>query len=289
MADASKIAAYYDNNTRHFLRLGGSADTAAIHRAIWAPGVRDRAAAFNYLNQLVGQAIAPVLPDQAAQSQARVLDIGCGVGGSATWLASTLGVDVIGVTLSAVQQQLASERADSLGLAQRCRFMQADFLQTNFAELPDRQPALAPVHAAFAIESFAHARDIDEFFATAARLIMPGGRLIICDDFLVSGLSDARAEFWVDRFRQGWHLNNLSSVGRTCAVAQQHCFRLLESVDLSPYIRSFHPAILLPLSHLTRLPLPFSYWQNLAGGSALQRCLKQGWTRYQALIWQRQI
>jgi len=38
-----QIAQYYDDNTARFLSLGGSGDVAAIHRAIWAPGVTTQA------------------------------------------------------------------------------------------------------------------------------------------------------------------------------------------------------------------------------------------------------
>ena len=39
---------------------------------------------------------------------------------------------------------------------------------------------------AFAIESFVHSPDGPRFFRSAARALRPGGKLIICDDFLSS-------------------------------------------------------------------------------------------------------
>lgn len=293
-ASTDDIASYYDKNTRHFLALGGSGDVAAIHRAIWAPGVTDKNAAFNFLNQVVADAILAVCnkqpgpeqpgqeppgkqqPGQTQAGHTRVLDLGCGVGGTSTWLARTLGVDVTGVTISQEQQRQANQRALQLNLQDQCRFMQGDFAA---------MPEIAPVDAAFAIESFVHARDAASFFNMAANLIKPGGRLIICDDFLAPGKHQPAADFWVKRFRRGWHLNNLVTAAEADSSAQAFGFRQAESSDLSAFTRPFHPLLLGAVSQLTRLPLPWAYWHNLAGGTALQICLKRGWTRYQVLVW----
>ena len=278
MASADDIAAYYDKNTRHFLTLGGSGDVAAIHRAIWAPGVKTRSEAFNYLNQQIARALIPALKDKPADS--RVLDLGCGVGGTSTWLAQALGVDVTGVTISLQQQQQAARRAAALGLSAQCRFIQADFA---------RMPALDPADGAFAIESFVHASDAESFFRMAARCLRPGGRLIICDDFLADAPQSPAAAGWIDRFRRGWHLNNLITGGQAETAAQTAGFTLIEQQDLSAYTRSFRAPVLHLLSQLTRLPLPWAYWHNLAGGTALQICLQRGWTRYRVLVWEKQL
>jgi cyclopropane fatty-acyl-phospholipid synthase-like methyltransferase len=47
---------------------------------------------------------------------ARVLDVGCGLGGSALWLARRLGRAVLDLTISPVQAALARARAQADGL-----------------------------------------------------------------------------------------------------------------------------------------------------------------------------
>lgn len=273
---AEQIARYYNANTSHFLRFGGSGNTAAIHRAIWAPGVINKEQAFGYLNALVAHAVQPLLG--AAPANVHLLDLGCGVGGTSTWLAQALGIKVTGITLSAAQVEVARERAQRLGLAG-----QVDFVLGDFSALPE----LAPAQAACAIESFVHARDAGAFFTMAARQIQPGGRLIICDDFLNPPHS-ASAQKWIGRFVRGWHLNNLQPVEEVLRQAEAAGFRLVEAQDLSPCIRSFPTLLLWAVTTLTRLSVPWAYWQNLSGGTALQVCLRKGWTRYWALVWERQ-
>ena len=289
-ATAEQIARYYDENTARFLRFGGSGETAAIHRAIWAPGVKNSEQAFLYLNQLVAQAIQPLIgpePGRPEPAATHLLDLGCGVGGTATWLAQKLGIQVTGITNSAVQRQVASQRAEKLGLTGQCRFILADFAAAKFtganaAPLPDLQP----VQAACAIESFVHAGDGSAFFALAARQIIPGGRLVICDDFLNPPHSP-QARRWIERFIRGWHLNNLLPTQKTLDLAAQAGFRLLEAHDLTPYLRSFHPLALGLVTLITRLPLRSATWHNLSGGTALQICVRRGWTKYQALVWEK--
>ena len=61
----------------------------------------------------------------------RVLDIGCGWGGMALYLARTTGVHVTGITLSAEQLAVARERAEQAGLGDRLRFELRDYRQMD--------------------------------------------------------------------------------------------------------------------------------------------------------------
>jgi cyclopropane fatty-acyl-phospholipid synthase-like methyltransferase len=108
-----EVAGYYDRNTARFLRFGGSGESAAIHRKVWLPGVKTAEQASLVLNQFVLEALS--VP---GAEHARWLDLGCGVGGTVTWLAQKTGLPVIGVTNSLVQAHLATRRAERLGLAE---------------------------------------------------------------------------------------------------------------------------------------------------------------------------
>jgi len=57
----------------------------------------------------------------------RVLDIGCGWGGMALYLAQVADVEVLGVTLAERQLEVARERARAAGLADRVRFELMDY------------------------------------------------------------------------------------------------------------------------------------------------------------------
>lgn len=57
----------------------------------------------------------------------RVLDIGCGWGGMAIFLAQRTGAEVLGITLSEEQHALAMERAEQAGVADKARFELVDY------------------------------------------------------------------------------------------------------------------------------------------------------------------
>ncbi len=61
----------------------------------------------------------------------KILDIGCGWGGMALYLASVADVEVLGVTLSEEQHRVAVERASARGLADRVRFELRDYREVN--------------------------------------------------------------------------------------------------------------------------------------------------------------
>jgi SAM-dependent methyltransferase len=273
----SPVSAYYDQNTAPFLRWFGSGlELAAIHRQVWGPGVRSGREAFEYLNELVADLSGL---RNLTGLNAPSLDLGCGLGGTATWIAERFEVNVIGLTVSRYQALLANERAAQRGLAHRCRFVWGDFLQ-----LPD----LGPFHAVWAIESFAHATDAEQFFLEAARATAPGARLVVCDDFLAQAEPPgAAAERWLGEFRAGWRLSSLLPVNAAKELAARYGFQLVQADDLTPCLRPA-PAWLLNLGEFVlRLPVHTDYVRSLRGSLALQKCLRGGWTQYHALTWER--
>ena len=48
------------------------------------------------------------------QKKEKILDIGCGIGGTSIWLAKKLQCDVVGITISPVQVEMAKKAAEHL-------------------------------------------------------------------------------------------------------------------------------------------------------------------------------
>jgi tocopherol O-methyltransferase len=200
------------------------------------------------------------------------------VGASLCHIGRRLDALATGVTLSPLQARLATRRISAEGLADRITC-----LEGSFDALP---PSVPRADAAYAIESFAHAPEPAAFFAEAARILRPGGLLLICDDVRGPG-GGAAAERTVARFLRGWHLNTLLTPNAIRALADAAGFDHRETEDLSPY--------LVPLSRRDRvldtalgwLPLGGTPLGPVLGGAALKRCLAQGWTAYELLSFER--
>jgi tocopherol O-methyltransferase len=102
---------------------------------------------------------------------ARVLDLGCGIGGSALYFAEKYGSRVEGITLSPVQARRAGERAAARGLAGRASFAVADGQRLPFAD--------ASFDLVWALESAEHIPDRKRLVSECARVLRPGGALVV--------------------------------------------------------------------------------------------------------------
>lgn len=100
----------------------------------------------------------------------KVLDIGCGWGGLAITLARDFGVQVTGVTLSTEQLELARQRAQAAGVADRVRF-----------ELRDYRDLAEPFDRIVSVGMLEHvgAPQFREYFATVKRLLADDGAAVI--------------------------------------------------------------------------------------------------------------
>ena len=109
----------------------------------------------------------------------RVLDIGCGLGGSAIHLASTRGCHVTGVTVSGVQCAYARAAAIKNGVAGPLRRGpgRAMFRHDDAERLAFDSNSFDVV---WSVECTEHLFDKLGFFERAARWLQPGGRLAIC-------------------------------------------------------------------------------------------------------------
>ena len=277
------VKTYYDKNTKRFARHHDSGVVDALHRGVWAPEVTTQDEAFQYVNSLILQSIEALAP--RFPTPLRVLDLGCGVGGSLFYLAQRLSIDAVGVTLSPVQVELANERARALQVEHQCRFIEADFLH-----LPD----LDPHPAVFAIESFVHCPDAARFFTVVSSVMPSGGRLILCDDVLTSPADtplDPKARRYLSDFQRGWHLRSLIAASHIRTLAANAGLRLIDNRDLTPYLAfqsRWDRFIALCVSLGRRLPLRAPWWLNWVGGNGAQMCLLAGVTAYRFLVFEKE-
>ena len=120
----------------------------------------------------------------------RVLDVGCGIGGSARILARDYGLEVLGISISPAQVKRATELTPP-GLA--CRFQVMDALDL---QLPDQS-----FDAVWSVEAGPHMPDKQRYADELLRVLRPKGRLAVADwnrrDPSDGGMT--RSERWVMR------------------------------------------------------------------------------------------
>ncbi|MCY2967631.1 MAG: class I SAM-dependent methyltransferase [Planctomycetota bacterium] len=169
-----EIRGHYELSTLFYWLLWGR----HIHHGLWE-GDESPAQAQQQLTETLCQ-LGRIQPGN------RVLDVGCGMGGSSIHLAKQVGCEVTGVTLSRVQQTWASTSALFHGVSRLTRFLRGD------AERVEFPPGSFDV--VWSIECTEHLFDKPAFFRRAADWLVPGGRMAICAWLAGDGLDDpARA------------------------------------------------------------------------------------------------
>jgi cyclopropane-fatty-acyl-phospholipid synthase len=119
----------------------------------------------------------------------RVLDIGCGWGGMALYLAAIADVEVVGVTLSKEQLALAQHRAKERGLEKRVRF-----------ELMDYRHVEGQFDRIVSVGMFEHVgvQYFGEYFGTISKLLKDDGIALVHSIGRKAGPGQTGA--WVRRY-----------------------------------------------------------------------------------------
>mmetsp|Transcript_27787 Transcript_27787/g.39764 ORF Transcript_27787/g.39764 Transcript_27787/m.39764 type:complete len:381 (-) Transcript_27787:894-2036(-) len=110
--------------------------------------------------------------DPVVDSNAKVLDVGCGFGGTSRYLAKKLGAnaDVTGITLSPMQVKRGTELAKEQGVP-NAKFMVKDALEMDF---PDNSFDIV-----WACESGEHMPDKKKYIDEMMRVLKPGGKFVM--------------------------------------------------------------------------------------------------------------
>lgn len=112
-------------------------------------------------------------PSAYTDTGAKVLDVGCGFGGTSRYLAKALGPksDVTGITLSPKQVERGTQLAVEQGVANNTNFMVMDALKMDF---PDNSFDIV-----WACESGEHMPDKKAYINEMMRVLKPGGTFVM--------------------------------------------------------------------------------------------------------------
>jgi len=154
-----------------------------------------------------------------------VLDAGCGVGGSAFWLAENLGAKVVGVNINQMQTEIARKQAVKKKIDKSVNFFVKDFMDTNF---PDNS-----FDVVWGIESICYAESKRDFLAEAKRLMKNNGRIIIADGFLRKRHLSEEEEGDLHKWLEGWAVPHLVGVNDFRGYLEKLGFNNIEFRDIT--------------------------------------------------------
>lgn len=210
----------------------------------------------------------------------RVLDVGCGFGGTIFRWQSRIGGEYDGFTISARQVRRAQREARRRGIDQHVRFYLRDF----------DHPIDKSYQVIIAIETLIHSPDFRKTVANLAGALLPGGKLVIVDDLRVESENlDDCEEFRT--LQERWFVSRIPSQEEYQEEFFRHRLKLRHAGDLSPQVKLPELGVLQKnvrwLKRLEKL-FPFGaagqFISTQIGGLALQHLYLQGKLKYFLLV-----
>jgi tocopherol O-methyltransferase len=193
--DAAK---HYDECYRDYLFAWCNKENLALHYGYWT----DQSKAYDQHQALLNK--NEILYQKAGiNADDYVLDAGCGIGGSSIWMAKHHSNRVTGITISQKQAYYAQSHAKRHGVSDRVNFEIADFCQTPFED--------ETFDVVWALESSCHALNKGDFLQEAFRVLKRGGRLVVCDGFVLQRQFTPLQWEAVVTCLNGWAVPNLCS------------------------------------------------------------------------------
>ena len=190
------VEQYYDLSQTHYKRVWDLQRSRSLHYGYWDASTKNFHEALLNINKILAA-------KAGINKHHKVLDAGCGIGGSSLWLAKNIGCNVTGISLSAKQVQTAYNLAVAENLQSLAIFEQQDFTATHYeAESFD---------IIWAIESVCHASDKSKFINEAYRLLKKGGRLILADFFKQENLNEKDAVL-IKQWANGWAIDDFATI-----------------------------------------------------------------------------
>jgi SAM-dependent methyltransferase len=271
---ATGVATYYDrllrwNRVARIFGYGGGADTLTVHRALADPRAGGRPT-FTRLHDIL-------LERLGSRRELRVLDAGCGLGGTMIALAEALDATCTGVTISRTQAEAANAAAAARGVAARVRALVGSY---------DRPPA-GPFDVVIAIESLAHSVDPAVSIKALSAVLAPGGCCLIVDDLPEPAASATAA---LEMFKTGWNCPVLWSRDEYVGAFAREGLMLVDEIDLTRECRprpEWRVMLLMVLNRVCSRIAPAGIRQVLQshrGGLALERLLRRRQVRYRMLV-----
>jgi tocopherol O-methyltransferase len=220
--DVRAIVDYYIHTAVDYRVIWQNRKNLAFHFGYFDATARTHADSLDNANHTLARLID-------IRHGARVLDAGCGTGGSSLWLAENRGAVVVGVALGHAAIAEASEAARMRGLDCQATFCVADYTVLPF---PDGW-----FDVVWALESVCHAPVKAAFYREAARVLRPGGQLVLAEYMCVRREQTQFEKQIIAAWLAGWAIPDIDTGDEHLIAAEQSGFRSVQLQDFTPLTR----------------------------------------------------
>ena len=267
-----QIVEYYRSTKDAYKDSWDLERSLSIHYGYWDAMVRSFPESLIRMNEVMMEAAHITKGD-------KVLDAGCGVGGSCIFLAATRGCHVTGITLSEEQAEQGRKHAVDRKLDHLVSFSVMDYCATTF---PD-----SSFDVVWGCESICYAADKEKFVRESMRLLKPGGRLVVADGFVTKFVYNDRPV--IQKWLEGWQVKYLESPMRFRNMMHLEGYMDVEYRNISKYVKHSSRRLLkfyfLATAWLWWKTIRFSNRSTLLQRKNIKSCWHQYWGLQQGL-WQ---
>ena len=168
MPTQKEIVDYYDFSKFDYQLYNFAFSNISMHFGLWDETTHNHREALLNENKILAELAKITANDY-------VIDLGCGYGTTAIWLAKNIGCRVVGITISEKQVSEAKREAEKQEVGHLTKFLVMDFHKTNFSD--------NNFDVVIAIESIAHSMEKTKVLKESYRILKQNGRLAIADGY----------------------------------------------------------------------------------------------------------
>ena len=154
--------------------------------------------------------------------KAKILDVGCGMGGTSMWLAEHLEAKTTGITISPVQVEMANKLAQERGTDSSFLLMDANDMRFD-----------RTFDVIWAVAMMTHLPHQQDFLKSATGLLKEHGKLVIFDWMLADDAIDTQNDRDVSPVAKGMLLASMHSLNAYLAWLIALGYRITYSEDIT--------------------------------------------------------
>ncbi|MEV0293846.1 methyltransferase domain-containing protein [Nocardia sp. NPDC050710] len=216
--EQTRIVDYYAKAWYDYRGVWMNKTNRAMHYGYWDENTRNHGESLLNMNRELAR-------KAGITRGAKVLDAGCGVGGSSMWLAENFGAQVVGITLSPFQVDKARTYAAERGLSHLVTFEVADYCATGFDD--------DSFDIVWAQESVCYAKDPADFLTEAFRVLRSGGQIAVEDGFRAQREVAEPDERLILEWADSWAMPDIVTIQEFELAAEKVGFQDFYARDIS--------------------------------------------------------
>lgn len=207
----NEVKDFYDATSPFWRDLWG----IHVHHGYWKTGKESKEIAQNQLTEELAERVG-------IKDGMRILDVGCGMGGSSIWLSKKYNAKTIGITLSPIQVDMATKTAIKEKVDSKFIVMDAENATFDY-----------PFDIIWTIEAVSHFSNPENFFILASKVLKPGGKIALIDWFQSEDLNEKQEKEIIKPIKDAMLVPSMTSRENYIKFASKYGFKIIATEDIS--------------------------------------------------------